>query len=438
MNGCTIPFLRNILLFGHGFGEKTPQPDPINPLSDWDKIDQKSEVNKMRRRILAVVLSLVVLLSALPIAAFAGNSTTSTGSSVPGGAPIAQTRPAILGTGADGTITLEVDAAQILAALKADRSLDTVIDLIKDAITRSEADIIVLGDLIEMVPVNAIANSLLGANNEKAPALIAQLGGLEAMMKLVNEKELLLTANKSDLIDFVLGLEDAISLFYAENVINLDVQWNLTVAYQYANHAVLEEKMKSFTYEQILSLVGGNAANLEKVVYRHDLLADMLEQHMIPLQEAIHFEELREHPEVADDLIALIKGDYADYLTAAGVAKVQNAIVGTVNGNTFAAADFKDGKLEDLAEALAGDDLSAFVDANGDFLADAFFNAYNAQITELLKSEAEAYIKNNTSTVYLKESAIDGVINGFVSGLTLCQRPDAELLQHRRLRRGCS
>ncbi len=373
----------------------------------------------MRKRILAVVLSLVMLLSALPIAAFAENFATQTGSSAIGSAPSSQTRPTPMGTGADGTITLEIDAAAILAALKADRSLDTVIDLIKDAITRSEADIIVLADLVEMIPMNAIVNSLLGANNEKAPALIKQFGGLEQMMKLVDEKALLLTANKAELIDFVLELEDAVSLFYAENVINLDVHWNLTVAYQYANHAVVEERMKNLTYEQILSLVGGDPANLDKVVFRHDLLEDMLVHHMIPLQDAIHFGELQEHEDVEAALIQLIKSDYAALLSPAGLARIQSDILATVNGNSFDAASFKDGKLEDLAADLAGSNLANYIGASGELQASRFLSDYNSQVTAILRVEAEAYVKNNTSTVYLKESAIDGVINRFVSGLTV-------------------
>jgi hypothetical protein len=110
---------------------------------------------KMFNKVLAVILSVIMLLTAIPVMAFAsGTSGNSSGSSSSAESlPVTLTIPDPAGTGADGTITIRLNAADVVAALKSEKSLDTLIGLFKDMVEVSNTDIVTVNDLLELVPV---------------------------------------------------------------------------------------------------------------------------------------------------------------------------------------------------------------------------------------------------------------------------------------------
>lgn len=119
---------------------------------------------KMFNRVLAVILSLVMLLSVVPVAVFAadnGSTNTGNGSTVGAGQSTAVTIPVQVGTGSSGTVTLTLDAKELVAALKGDKSMDALKALIKDAVSTTNSDIITLDDLLALVPVSDIVGIIL-------------------------------------------------------------------------------------------------------------------------------------------------------------------------------------------------------------------------------------------------------------------------------------
>ena len=141
---------------------------------------------KMFNKVLAVILSVIMLLTAVPVMAFASGASGASGSAPSTESlPVTFTVPDPAGTGADGTVTVRLNAADVVAALKSEKSLDTLIKLFKDMVEVSNTDIVTVNDLLELVPVDAIMAALLGENNENASALIEQIGGLDALLEMV-------------------------------------------------------------------------------------------------------------------------------------------------------------------------------------------------------------------------------------------------------------
>ena len=117
---------------------------------------------KTFNKVLAVILSLVMLLSVVPVAVFAnesGANQTQTGNNSNDGSNVVAT-PAPKGDGSDGTITLNLDAKALAAALTGEKSVEALKELIKDAIDRSETDVITKADLLALVPVESIMKAL--------------------------------------------------------------------------------------------------------------------------------------------------------------------------------------------------------------------------------------------------------------------------------------
>lgn len=132
---------------------------------------------KMFNKVLAVILSLVMLLSVVPVAVFASNDgNTTIGSSPalrdPAEAPAGYGSYA--GTGEDGTITLNLDANALLAAIKGEKSEAALLDLIQDVIDRTETDVLTKGDLMALVPKQALANAIVSTTD--AATVVAVLG----------------------------------------------------------------------------------------------------------------------------------------------------------------------------------------------------------------------------------------------------------------------
>ncbi|MBE6633452.1 MAG: hypothetical protein E7620_03800 [Ruminococcaceae bacterium] len=180
---------------------------------------------KIYNKILAVILSLVMLLSVVPLSVFAdasapvGNSQQN--GSQQNGLTVTLTDPAQKGTGADGTITFTLDPSEVLAALKGEKTAEALIALLKECIDRSNTEVVNMNDLMEMVPFKAILTALLGENNENASNLVKQFGGIQALLDLVDEERLILTANQEQLADFLNSLENLSEIFVIDKVAEL-------------------------------------------------------------------------------------------------------------------------------------------------------------------------------------------------------------------------
>ena len=96
---------------------------------------------KMFNKVLAAILSLVMLFTLVPVAAFAANPAGSSGAGGSGtaggsgsGSPsVSWDTPVADGTGADGTITLRLNIQNVIDALQSEAGLrDTIVQIIKD------------------------------------------------------------------------------------------------------------------------------------------------------------------------------------------------------------------------------------------------------------------------------------------------------------------
>ena len=121
---------------------------------------------KMFNKLLAVVLSLVMLLSVVPATVFASTD------------GIVSTAPV------KDTITLTLDANALIDALKGEKSTDAVIALLKDAIDRSSSSAFTQDELLLLVPVAEIMATVKA--NE--PAAYAKI--VDALSNAVSEEYL--------------------------------------------------------------------------------------------------------------------------------------------------------------------------------------------------------------------------------------------------------
>ncbi|MBR7099191.1 MAG: hypothetical protein IKC59_07235 [Clostridia bacterium] len=151
---------------------------------------------KTFNKVLAVILSLVMLLSVVPVAVFAQqdndtNQSQSGGTIVSGGVVYDPK-----GDGSDGTITLNVDAKALLAALKGEKSIEALKALLKDAIDRSEEDVITKADLLALIPAQKLVDAMIGSIDSDT---LSEVMG-----------EILLAVDENQLIDFVEARKDSL------------------------------------------------------------------------------------------------------------------------------------------------------------------------------------------------------------------------------------
>ncbi len=158
---------------------------------------------KTFHKVLAMILSLVMLLSVVPVAVFAAEPT--------GDVNPETSEQVILGTGADGTITLKLNADALVTALKGEKSLEALVALLKDAIDRSEPDTITKADLLELIPVDGIFTALKDNTDDETFAKVM--------------KEILAVVKSEDLTDFATNLpagaldEEAIVTFITDKLV---------------------------------------------------------------------------------------------------------------------------------------------------------------------------------------------------------------------------
>ena len=143
---------------------------------------------KKFNKLLAVVLSLIMLLSVVPVAVFANEGS---GSASQGEASYVATP----GTGADGTITLTLDADALIAALKGEKSTEALVALLKDAIDRSTSNAFTKNDLLYLVPVAEI----LATVKANAPEAYNQI--MYTVQSSISQEELYAFAVENDLVE---------------------------------------------------------------------------------------------------------------------------------------------------------------------------------------------------------------------------------------------
>ena len=254
---------------------------------------------KTFNKVLAVILSLVMLLSVVPVAVFANdtgapqNQTDSTSGSDAG-----LVAPEIKGDGSDGTITLNVDAKALLAALKGEKSMEALKALIKDAIDRSETDVITKADLLALVPAQELVDAMIGSID---PDTLSKVMG-----------EVILSVEEDQLVEFVEARQDTLLntdafIVYVDDLESADR----------LDEFIIEENMPSApedydAIDQVLdeyAVANPNATPMERqlAAYLHfeifDLVAILVDAGVTPLIK----------------VDALTAGDYVELVKMVGV-----------------------------------------------------------------------------------------------------------------------
>lgn len=367
-------------------------------------IEKRGFVMKMLNKVLAAILSLVMLLTVVPVSAFAAGSAAQTGSpenagSSGGGMTVTVQAPNPTGVGADGTVTFRLNAQDLVSVLRSDGDLTAaLVQLLKGMIERSDADIVTVTDIMELIPVNNIISLLLGESNENVSDLIEQFGGIDAVSQMLNMEELVLTAKRDELVDFITSLNDLASFIRTDAVFGLDIDFKLDQAYQYVDRAALEDRLEQLTYSELLALVGGDSAKLKQIVDYDDLMEELLERDLVDPRDAVDLDELKNNTVIRDAIMDAIRNDYESILTPAGIAKLQQKFVSSVDMGSVSEASFKSGALLELAKSVAGDNLITYLESDvmlatvavRNIILDAVEAKSDAEKQELLTEEAKA------------------------------------------------
>ena len=147
---------------------------------------------KVFQKVLAILLSAVMILSLVPISVFAA----------PAGGGVTQGPK---GTGADGTVTVSVSASQLAALIRALGDSDEAVDKVRDMISR-EGSTVTVGEIVDILPVGNMIDAVIGQNGENLGVLIDRLGGIDHVLTLVDVDALIDAADANDLADFAAGI----------------------------------------------------------------------------------------------------------------------------------------------------------------------------------------------------------------------------------------
>lgn len=161
---------------------------------------------KTFNKLLAAVLSLIMLLSIVPVAVFAN-----TADGVISGETSDISDLAEKGTGADGTVSLTLNSDALIAALQSETPSAALLALLRDAIDCSATEVFTAEDLLLLIPVKKIIDTVKEVEPEvygkilsqassavDYEALFAYIEGLDKGEMPEGEAELL-----ADLIQFV-------------------------------------------------------------------------------------------------------------------------------------------------------------------------------------------------------------------------------------------
>ncbi len=362
---------------------------------------------KMCNKIFAAILSIVLLLSVVPFSAFAdtGAVTTPAGSGSQGGVSLTLVAPNPIGTGADGTLTFTLDPADVAAALKGEKSIEAILDLLRACVERSENDLITQDDLLEIVPTQAILTALLGENNENASALIKQFGGINALLNLVNEEKLILTASRTGLLSFLNGLDNASDVFNFGNIFSLlpaERQEALKEQFKSAitvdSSTVTEDKFKTGMYAQIvLDTLNACGKNERDYISLSDVLNDAAVKTAVSNK-------------ISNDLAALDLAGKLSYLENALTAEAFEQVqLGTLAEDALTDAHFRTAFLESVATDLWNANDATVTEAAKTYFNDEFFlEECGEALEDLLLADVEPAIITGAydSSVYLIDSFV--------------------------------
>ncbi len=380
---------------------------------------------KKFNKVLAVILSLLMLLTAVPLNAFAANTSGSGaagGAVTPGNQQMTVTlqTPNPTGTGANGTLTLRIDIPELVAALRTEGSMtDALLQVLRNMVDRSNADMITLDELMQMIPTSQILRLLLGANNENVPALVEQFGGIDALINLLGEGNgidgvFTLVTDVVGLADLILTLPNVTELVNIDAIFNLGIDLKLDEAYDNLDRDVLEAKLVAagLDLDKVLTFVEGNSKaekleTLETLVNYKALLNALLANTSLTLEQIVDLAKLKGDETVKAAIVNILKNNYSDILTDAGKdeleAIISNGIAGDVSVSTLVAGThYNKAAVIALIKSFAtNNDMTTVVDMS--ILANDA--TMSAAISEIIKEEAEAAIAGGKNSGDLLDTA---------------------------------
>lgn len=152
---------------------------------------------KKFKKVLAVILSAVMLLTLFPLSVFADPSPAP--NSVVQGAK---------GTGTDGTVTVLLSASGLSAALRSLDDEDAFLDAVKSMVRR-EGSLLTVEELLEVIPMDDFLDLILGTNRERLDDLLNNLsaGNKRNLLDLIDDLDALIaTADTDALAAFAAGV----------------------------------------------------------------------------------------------------------------------------------------------------------------------------------------------------------------------------------------
>ena len=208
---------------------------------------------KLLKKILVVILSVAMIFTAFPFAAFADR---------PDPEVILTPRPDPDWSGrvekGKITITISTDALSDLF-----RSFGT--DEFQEKLTallNMEGNLITLEDIFEIVPFEAILGVLIGEDHRGLGRLIKELGGVDVMREMVDEQKIItsiLEGDEQDREDFFEIIRQAVvdgdldgieTALYPNAVLQLNIPINYEALYEYIDFSKIREKFAALSFAE--------------------------------------------------------------------------------------------------------------------------------------------------------------------------------------------
>ena len=266
---------------------------------------------KLLQKILAVILSMALVLVAFPFAVFADK---------PDPKQVETPRyTSDIGVGASGSVTITLSLSTISELLGALGDRDELKAKL-EAMMVKEGDLITIGDIMEIVPFEAVLEIILGESGTGLGTLVERLGGAHAVLDMVDVDQIILSATReTDAVDpSVHPLENVINIITAlegfEATVNtgavlaLDLPISFVELYNYVDLDKLRDKFASLSYSDKLAIFSDFDGFVEALVA--GLKAGTLEDgNGDPLTFGQMLDPTRADPDnvnaVVNDLIAL-------------------------------------------------------------------------------------------------------------------------------------
>ena len=136
-------------------------------------------------KILACILAVLLTVTILPLSVFADTPAAEVSA-----APAAASGYALEGNQPDGTVTVTLSLEKLRALLSDPTDVSKLVSELKDFVD-VKGNVITLGELMELVPLDSMMELILGEDNSKVPELIERLGGMEVLLEMVDPTELI-------------------------------------------------------------------------------------------------------------------------------------------------------------------------------------------------------------------------------------------------------